>query len=85
MSDVHVLRRALRWDLTTPTFSSRAAVAEMKIRMDENTRIPEVISHWRSLTTGEYYQNKSVPFSRTIVMITIFYKKFQERRLVFSH
>ena len=61
MSDVHVLRRALRWDLTTPTFSSRAAVAEMKIRMDENTRIPEVISHWRSLTTGELYNSNSVP------------------------
>lgn len=53
MSDVHVLRRALRWDLTTPSFSSRAAVAEMKIRLDENTRIPEVVAHWRGLTTGK--------------------------------
>lgn len=53
MSDVHVLRRALRWDLTTPTFSSRAAIAEMKIRLDENTRVPEVVAHWRSLTTGK--------------------------------
>ena len=54
MSDIHVIRRALRWDLTTPSFSSRAAIAEMKIRMDENTRVPEVVSHWRSLTTGEF-------------------------------
>ena len=63
MSDVHVLRRALRWDLTTPSFSSRAAVAEMKIRMDENTRVPEVISHWRSLTTGGFITIKhAIPF-----------------------
>ena len=53
MSDVHVLRRALRWDLTTPNFSSRAAIAEMKIRLDETTRVPEVVAHWRNLATGK--------------------------------
>ena len=55
MSDVHVLRRALRWDLTTPTFSSRAAVAEMKVRLDETTRVPEVVAHWRGLTIGKTF------------------------------
>ena len=57
MSDVHVLRRALRWDLTAPNFSSRATMAEVKLRIDENTRVPEVVAHWRNLTTGEslYY------------------------------
>ena len=52
MSDVHVIRRALRWDLTSSTFSSRAAVAELKVRLDENTRVPEVLNRWRMLTTG---------------------------------
>lgn len=52
MSDVHVIRRALRWDLTSSTFSSRAAVAEVKVRLDETTRVPDVVSRWRALTTG---------------------------------
>ena len=55
MSDVHVIRRALRWDLTSSTFSSRAAVAEIKVRLDENTRVPDVVSRWRSITTGNKY------------------------------
>ena len=52
MSDVHVIRRALRWDLTSPTFSSRAVMAEVKVRMHETTRVPDVVSHWRGLATG---------------------------------
>ena len=53
MSDVHVLRRTLRWDLVSSQFSSRAAIAEVKLRLDENTRIPDVIKRWRSLATGK--------------------------------
>ena len=55
MSDVHVLRRTLRWDLTSSQFSSRASIAEVKLRLDENTRIPDVVKRWRSLATGTFF------------------------------
>ena len=57
MSDVHVIRRALRWDLTSSTFSSRAAVAELKVRLDENARVPEVVARWKMLTIGKIFQS----------------------------
>ena len=54
MSDVQVLRRAVRWDLTSPTFSSRAVVADMKLKMPPQPRIKEVAAKWKQLALGKY-------------------------------
>ena len=52
MPEVQVLRRAVRWDLTCPTFSSRASMSELKVKLSDDAMVPDVLSFWRRLTTG---------------------------------
>ena len=75
MSDVHVLRRALRWDLTSSTFSSRAAVAELKVRLDENARVPEVVARWRMLTTGKFHKICLEAINQVLEMVFLKFEK----------
>ena len=61
MPDVQVLRRAVRWDLTSPTFSSRASMTELKVKLMDDAQVPDVLSYWRSLTSGKFNFD---PFNR---------------------
>ena len=51
---MQVLRRAVRWDLTTSDFSSRAVIADLKLKLPPNVRISEVMTNWRHLAKGEF-------------------------------
>ena len=66
MSEVQVLRRAVRWDLTSNHFSSRAVISDLKIKISGEIRVSELVTNWRNQAIG----NKII---RVFSIILIYY------------